>query len=269
MLRPTAQPHALRARRRPAGLLSLALVSAGLALWPQGAVRAQAPGAAVSGGGQPSAAMAEQSARQAAERILRSVQNRDAEAYFAQLAPAPRRVSSPSMAAKALARLPRLQSWSIVEIVPGLDSSSVSATLQTSAGPREVLLIIDGKGRLEGYHVNAADAKAEDVVRAFMEALTQGHFVTASSFLSERLREDIPQPALQRKWMNLQSLTGKFQKVKKITRAESNDQMKLVIVSTQFNRLTDNLFVILDNQNQIIGVDFPDEPNPPRAASPS
>jgi hypothetical protein len=44
--------------------------------------------------------------------------------------------------------------------------------------------------------------------------------------------------------------------------------MKLVIVSTQFNRLTDNLFVILDGENQIIGVDFPDAPTPPRAATP-
>jgi hypothetical protein len=42
--------------------------------------------------------------------------------------------------------------------------------------------------------------------------------------------------------------------------------MKLVIVNVEFNRLSDNLFVILDNRNQIIGVDFPTEPNPPAPA---
>lgn len=211
--------------------------------------------------------MVEEAARQAAERVLRAVQQRDANAYFVLLAPASRRVSSPAMAAQALARLPRLVSWRIGEIAPGIDSSNVTAFLQTSAGPREVLLVIDDKGLLEGYHVNASDAKAEDVTRAFMSALSQGHFVTANSYLSERLREEIPPPALQRKWLNLQMLTGNYREVKKISRAESNDDMKLVIVTTRFNRLTDNLFVVLDNQNQIISVDFPDAPNPPRPAA--
>lgn len=262
MPRPTALLRLPLRLRGSAALLSLLVASAGLTLLPP-ALRAQTTTARDT-----TAAMAEQSARQAAERILTAVRNRDANAYFALLAPAPQRVTSPAMAAQALKRLPKLESWTLSEVVPGLDSSSVTAQLRTSEGPREVLLVVDGKGRLEGYHVNVTDAKAEDVVRAFMQALGRGYFVTASSFLSERLREEIPQPVLQRKWQNLQTLTGQFQSVKKITRAESNDQMKLVIVSTKFNRLTDNLYVTLDTSNQIIGVDFPDSPNPAPAATP-
>ena len=96
------------------------------------------------------AAMAEEAARQAADRILTAVKSRDANAYFTLLAPDLQRVSSPAMAAKALQRLPQLQSWRISEVVPGLDSSSVTAQLTTSEGPREVLVVVDGKGRLEG-----------------------------------------------------------------------------------------------------------------------
>jgi len=261
MLSPKALSRLLRAARGSAALLSLVAAAAGPGLLPPPA-RAQTSTARDT-----TAAMAEQSARQAAERILRAVKNRDANAYFALLAPDSQRVSSPAMAAQALQRLPQLNSWSLGEVVPGLDSSSVTAQLQTSEGPREVMLVVDGKGRLEGYHVNVSDAKAEDVVRAFMQAISNGYFVTASSFLSERVREEIPPRVLQRKWLTLQGLTGQFQSVRKISRAESNGQMKLVIVSTRFNRLTDNLFVILDDQNQIIGVDFPDAPNAPRAAS--
>lgn len=270
MLRPTALPRPFALRRRSAGRLSLSLMAAvaGLHGLVPGALAQTAAGAAEAVSRQSTAAMAEQSARQAADRILTAVRNRDANAYFAQLAPDPQRVSSPAMAAQALQRLPKLESWSISDVVPGLDSSSVTAQLKTSAGPREVLLVIDGKGRLEGYHVNVTDAKAEDVVRAFIQALSRGYFVTASSYLSERMREEIPQPVLQRKWLNLQSITGQFQSVKKITRAESNEQMKLVIVSTKFNRLTDNLYVILDSSNQIIGVDFPDSPNPSPVITP-
>lgn len=263
MPRSTALSRLAPSLRGSAGLLSL-LATAGLILLPP------APGARAqtSTTRQTTAAMAEQAARQAADRILTAVKSRDANAYFALLAPESKRVSSPAMAARVLQRLPQLQSWRISEVVPGLDSSSVTAQLSTSEGPREVLLVVDAKGRLEGYHVNVRDAKAEDVVRSFMQALSNGYFVTASSYLSERVREEIPPPVLQRKWLTLQSLTGQFRSIRKISRAESNDQMKLVIVTTQFNRLTDNLFVILDGENQIIGVDFPDSPNPPRAAMP-
>jgi hypothetical protein len=36
--------------------------------------------------------------------------------------------------------------------------------------------------------------------------------------------------------------------------------MKLVLVTTEFGRVTDNIYVILDDTNTIVGVDFPTEP---------
>jgi len=274
MLRPTALLRSpIRRRSGAAALLQVAaalppvVVAAGLSLVvPLPDLRAQTPAAAAAAA-QPSAAMAELAARQAAERILRAVRSRDAKAYYSLLAPEPQRVSSPVMAAQALNRLPKLESWRISEIVPGVESSSVTALLSTAVGPREVLMVIDGRGRLEGYHVNVSDARAEDVVKNFMEALTEGRFITASSFLSESLQAEIPQSELQRKWLNLQTITGNFQRIRRISRAERSDQMKLVIVSAQFNRLTDNLFVTLDNDNQIIGVDFPVDPTLPRSGT--
>ena len=43
--------------------------------------------------------------------------------------------------------------------------------------------------------------------------------------------------------------------------------MRRVLVNVHFNRLSDNLYVILNNENQITGVDFPEEPAAPAAAS--
>ena len=48
--------------------------------------------------------------------------------------------------------------------------------------------------------------------------------------------------------------------MRRIARSESTADMKLLLVNTQFTRTTDNLFVILDNSNQIVGVDFPTDP---------
>jgi hypothetical protein len=218
---------------------------------------------AVNGAAAPSSALSELRARQAAERILKVVQSRDANARFAQFAPELQRVTSPSMIAATMKTQPQLLSWTITAVQPGFDSSTVEAALRTSRGLRQLLMVINADGKLAGYHFDTSDAPAESVVRDFVTALSSGHYISASSFLSPSLQEEIPQTALQARWQRLQRITGNFVRILRIARAENTPEMKLVIVKTQFNRLTDNLFVILDNQNRIIGVDFPTEPNAP------
>ena len=46
--------------------------------------------------------------------------------------------------------------------------------------------------------------------------------------------------------------------------AEGGGDQRLVLVNTEFNRLSDSLFVILNGNNDIIGVDFPSDPIAPK-----
>jgi len=209
---------------------------------------------------QPSAALSEVRARAAAEQILKALKNGDAEARFAQFAPKLQRMTSPAMVRSHLGRQPRILSWTLGSVVPGLDSSAVEARLVTSAGPRQLVMIIDADGRLEAYHFDAADVAAETVARQFVQALIEGRYVYASSFLSPKLQEEIPPGAMQRKWQALQQRTGTVLKVEKVARSEDTTDMKLVLVLTKFTRLNDNIFVILNQRNAIIGVDFPTDP---------
>jgi hypothetical protein len=245
-----------------AGLPALALAVAA-ALAPQ-LGQAQAPlvqaAPVAPSRSQPSAALSEERARAAAEQILKALKEGDAEARFAQFAPKLQRMSSPAMVRSHLRNQPRILSWTLGSVIPGLDSSAVKARLVTSAGPRQLLMIIDNEGRLEGYHFDAADGAAETVAGQFVQALIEGRYVFASSFLSPKLQEEIPPAALQRKWQALQQRTGTVVKVEKVARAEDTTDMKLVLVLTKFTRLNDNIFVILDRRNAIIGVDFPTDP---------
>jgi len=215
---------------------------------------------------QPSAAITEARARAAAERILAALRSGDANARYAQFSPELQRMTSPALVQSHIRRQPKVLSWAITAVAPGVDSSTVEASLQTSAGRRDLLMVIDGDGRLEGYHFNVSDQPAEEVARKFIQALIEGRFVYAVSFLNPDLQTEIPPASLQRKWQNLQRLTGNFVRVRKINRSEHTPDMKLVMVTTEFTRLTDNLYVILDSANEIIGVDFPTEPTAAKAA---
>ncbi len=255
-------------RFRPAGpvpgALVLALATAlALPAVAQQAVPVSIPQTQLRPGRSTSSALSEVRAREAAERILKVVQRRDATARFEQFAPSLQRVTSPAMIEATMKNQPALLSWKITGVEPGYDSSTVEATLVTDRGPRQLTMVINAKGRLIGYHFDVSDAPAEAVVRDSITALSRGHYISASSFLSTSLQEEINQQALQSKWQQLQRLTGNFMRIRKVSRAENTPEMKLVIVTTEFNRLTDNLFVTLDSRNQIIGVDFPTQPNPP------
>jgi len=159
--------------------------------------------------------------------------------------------------------MPKLLRWTLGPVVPGQDSSTISARLVTSAGPRDLLMVIDAKGLLEGYHFDAADQPAETVARQFVELISQGRYISANSLLSPELQSEIPPAVMQIKWQRLQRLTGDFVAIKQVFRSENSGDQKLVLVKTEFRRITDTLFVILDQRNRIIGVDFPTEPNPP------
>jgi hypothetical protein len=124
-------------------------------------------------------------------------------------------------------------------------------------------MVIDANGLLEGYHFDVADQPAETVARQFVERISQGLYISANSLLSPELQSEIPPASMQIKWQRLQRLTGDFVAIKQVFRSEGSGDQKLVLVKCEFRRITDSLFVILDRRNQIVGVDFPTEPNPP------
>jgi hypothetical protein len=245
---------------RTAATLAL-MLTAGLAVAPG----AMAPASAAPRP-QPSAALTEELARQAAERVLQALRGGDAQTRYAQFAPSLKRMTSPELVESQIRRQPKVVSWTITSIEPGVDSSTVLASLQTSDGPRNLVMVIDGDGLVEGYHFDVSDRSAEEVARRFVQAVADGRFVSAGGYLSTDLQEEIPPAALQRKWQFLQRRTGDFVGVRGVKRSEHTSDMKLVMVTVAFRRLTDNLYVILDNANEIIGVDFPIEPPPADAA---
>jgi len=241
-------------RPRPLGLvLSAAALSVGLSALTGGPSLAQPSPLPA----QASSAQSQQAARSAAERILTALQSRSGVALYRLFSPNLQRMTSPALVQQRLRTMDPVQRWTIGAVEPGLDSSTVLSRLRGAAGERDLLLVIDAQGLLEGFHIDVSDQAAESVARRFVEDLSRGRYVSAQSLLSPGLQEEIPAPILQIKWQQLQRRTGDFVAIRRVLRAESTVDTKLVLVTTSFNRLTDSLFVILDSANRIVGVDFP------------
>ncbi|MFM7652121.1 MAG: DUF3887 domain-containing protein [Vulcanococcus sp.] len=203
-------------------------------------------------------------ARAAANRILDAVKSGDANARYAQFSKELREMTSPAMVQATMRTQPKVLSYQVLSVRSGLSTSTVEAELTTSAGARVIFIVLNGKGQIMRYYVDRTDDPTSKVAEQFVRALSTGNFITAHSFLSPDFQQDITPQALQAKWLNLQRITGLFQQVGRVVEAESTPDSHLVLVSVQFNRLSDNLFVILDANNRVTGVDFPSEPKGPK-----
>ena len=260
-LRSAQQPQALS--RMALGMLSLAT---GLSI-----TMAALPGASGSaalaqnqGSGVDRPALSVEAARAAANRILAAVKSRDANLRYSQFSEELKAVSSPSMVASSMLTQPKLLSWTLLSVQGGLRNTTVEASLTTSSGKRDLFILLNPDGKLAGYHLDVTDEAPSAVAMRFVTALSSGHFISARSFLSLQLQKDISASSLQARWQELQRQTGEFVRIRKVVVAEGGGDQRLVLVNTDFNRLSDSLFVILNANNDIIGVDFPSDPTAPK-----
>lgn len=249
-------------RLRPASAsLSLAAAlligAAAQPLLPAFNPAAHAQSAASDGGG-----LSVAEARAAATRILEAVKSGDANARYAQFSEELQAISSPSMVAATIRSQPKVLSYQLLSVRSGVGTSTVEAELTTTAGARVLFIVLNGKGQIARYYVDRADDPTSRVALQFMQALSTGQFISAHSFLSPQFQKDITPQALQTKWLNLQRLTGSFVRLGRAVEAESTPEARLVLVNVMFNRLSDNVFVILDANNQVTGIDFPAQPTP-------
>ena len=257
-----------------AALLALGLVSSlGLGLHqPPASVAQPGPGSTL----QPDSSSLPQAnnlsveqARAAANRILEAIKTGDPNLRYSQFSDQLKAISSPAMVAETMRRQPKLLSWTLLSVRGGLRTTTVEASLETSAGTRDLFMVLNDQGQLDGYHLDLTDAKSTTVATDFVKALSGGHFITARSFLSLPLQRELTPATLQAKWQQLQRYTGNFIRVGKVVAAEHNENSQLVLVNTEFNRVSDTLFVVLNRSNEIISVDFPQDPIRPRpVASP-
>ena len=202
--------------------------------------------------------LSDAAARQATERILEAVRQKDGQLRYSQFATALQKTSSPQMVQRSLDRWPQLEGWTIESVRSGLrGNTSVEVVLQFPNGPRNATVVLNPKGKLEAQAIDFADKASVKLARGFIQAVIDGQFVTARSMLALPLQKEISPSALQQKWLELQQITGNFQKIDDVLEADHGSEGTLVLVETEFTRMTDNIFVILDKNNTITGVDFP------------
>jgi hypothetical protein len=197
--------------------------------------------------------------RKAAQKILAALRQSDAQALYDLLADPVRRFTTPVRVQERLAGVGGVRSGTIESVAVGADDGTVEMRLLTGKGTRELTLVLDPSGQILGWELDRSQLPVEDTAVAFIQELASGQYVQARSRLGMELQQEMLPATLRDRWMGLQKLTGPFRRVRGSVYVGKDETQQLVLVTTEFGRLTDNLFVILDLEGRVIGVDFPQD----------
>jgi hypothetical protein len=196
-------------------------------------------------------------ARSRAGTLLEALRLRNGRQLFDSLSDDVRRFTTPEAVQRRIDQLPPFQSATVLDVLSGVDDSTIKAELVSPGQRRPLTLVIDPNGQLIAWRFDSSQLPIEQVARDFVGELAAGQVVSARSRLSLQMQEEMTPGAIQARWQGLERLVGNFQEIKGTVVANAGGDQQLVLVTTRFARLTDNLFVIFDRKNRIIGIDFP------------
>jgi hypothetical protein len=92
-----------------------------------------------------------------------------------------------------------------------------------------------------------------------VSARASGDWIKARDRYSPALKAEITPQQLEERWERVQKLAGKFKRIVKseVIPAANEGDPDLVLVTLEFEKVTDDLFFLFNRQKQIIGVDLP------------
>ncbi|MCP9799450.1 DUF3887 domain-containing protein [Synechococcus sp. RedBA-s] len=207
-------------------------------------------------------------ARAAGQVLLDALKRQDSQAVFDRLAPDLQKLTTVERVRQRLQKQGPILSSRITDVSTGVDDSTVEAVLRGPVGNRPLVLVLDGRGRVLGWELDQKDTPIKQIATAFITAISEGRVLDARSLLYRDLQAEISPQDLLNRWKDLEKYTGSFQRLRGTVVASEGGPQQLVLVTTQFQKVTDNLFVIFDPEGHIIGVDFPEDPARPGAPLP-
>ena len=104
--------------------------------------------------------------------------------------------------------------------------------------------------------VETIDQIAEIVVNS----VAANDFPKARGYLHPFLKTDIFPQQVEQKWQNLLQQTGPFTKIVdvEVRPGSTVDQVDVVLVTIEFEKVTDDMLVIFDDARRIVNIDFPE-----------
>ena len=139
----------------------------------------------------------------------------------------------------------------------GVNSDFVAIELMFEDAQGDLLLVFDSEQMIVGLDFPPLRSETpQEIAEALVDALASNDFVAARSDLHPILKGELSAENIEQKWMGLQAIAGSYRE-RVMTQVRDAGDFNIVVVTLQFEDLTDDLLVFINDNRQILGVDFP------------
>jgi hypothetical protein len=152
-----------------------------------------------------------------------------------------------------------LQQVTSSKVIQTITSDLVLVILKFEKGTKDLLVTFNKEEQIVGIDVPRPES-IEEIAEKFVDDLGAQDFVKVRGYMHPYLKEAILPEQIQQKWEELQTVTGRFQRRlgSKVMKGSDIDNADLVLVTIEFEKVTDELIVTFDRDKKIIGVNFPE-----------
>ena len=120
-----------------------------------------------------------------------------------------------------------------------------------------ILIVFDSDRKISGVDFpSLRESESKIVAEKFIDALSEGRFLDARQDFHPVLKTELFPEEIQQKWDGLQLQTGTFRR-RVNTSKRSSESYDIIDISLEFENLTESMLVFVNQNNQILAVDFP------------
>jgi hypothetical protein len=144
------------------------------------------------------------------------------------------------------------------KVIDAVNAELVLVTVQFEKYTGDVIVTFNPSGQ-----VIAADfpefRNIQTIGENFIEKLARKDYAAARGDLSPLLKAEVFPARIQSGWENFLRRTGPFQRIvgTQVRKGSDTDGVDVVLVTVQFEKVTDTLILVFDDNKRIVNVDFP------------
>jgi hypothetical protein len=158
-----------------------------------------------------------------------------------------------------LATTGAFQSIVKTKAIDAIDAQLIVITAKFANSEEDLIVTLNRQQQIVGLDFPETK-NIEEIAKEFVNALVAEDYAQARGYLHPFLKAEAFPEKVQQKWENLLKITGPYKQQVgyKVRKGSDGDGVDVVLVTLQFEKVSEDLFLVFDDQKQIVNVDFPD-----------
>jgi hypothetical protein len=158
-----------------------------------------------------------------------------------------------------LVRTGSFQSIVKSKAIDAVNVQLIVVTVRFENGEEDLIVTVNPEQQIVG--LDFPETKSiEEIATQFVDALAAGDYRKARGYLHPLLKAEAFPQKVQQEWEEMLKLTGPYKQQVgyQVRKGSDMDGVDVVLVTLQFEKATQDLFLVFDDQKQIVNIDFPE-----------